>query len=247
MISYYESVLFFIISCLKTTETWYNYFYSDYPILKVSIMSCLLYQHSPESAHHFFNFALSELEKYPVNIVLSEDLQVFCDNFYSAGYFDNEPPTLAVALGKPFQEWFLVFIHEFCHFRQFVEQPEEFNRLCSNIDLLFQWVDGKIELSEQQISAYSADARFLEYDCEKRVLANLDNFAITHLVNAQEYAQKANSYFNFYNYLAKYRTWYAGGKEPYSLSFIWQKFPDTLVVETQLSPEHELLYQHCIA
>jgi hypothetical protein len=209
-------------------------------------MSSLLYQHAPESAFDFIGFALSELEAHQVKVILSEELQVFSDNFYSAGYFDNDPPTFAVALGKPFNDWFLVFIHEFCHFRQFIEQPEEFNRLCSHIDLLFQWVDKQIDLSEEQIRTYSADALFLEYDCEKRVLNNLHHFGIEHLVNAKEYAQKANSYFNFYNYVAQHRTWYVGGKEPYSLDFVWKSFPDVLTIETQLSPQHENLYKYCV-
>lgn len=207
----------------------------------------LLFDRSPTAAHPFLRSALAELAAHNVALVVVPDLQVrYHDGTLSAGYFDSDPLTFAVALGKPFEDWFLVFVHEFCHFRQHLDDADAFTRAGLDIQTLFEWVGGEIELSPENVQRLARVARDLEADCERRVLANLDTFGIAHLIDPAMYAQKANAYFNFYNYVAAHRCWYEGGREPYSQPEVWQAFPTTLVVEDGMTPEREALFARCV-
>ena len=209
-------------------------------------MEQLLFKHSPPAAHAFLHKSLAALKDAQVEIIIGAESQVYSDNFYSAGYFNNQPLTFAVAVGKDFKDWFLVYIHEYCHFIQNVERPEWFHDSSTQIEQLFKWVDGEIELPSETVELYTRTARDLEYDCEKRVLANLEVFGIVDLINTHEYAQKANSYFNFYNYVGKHRVWYHGGREPYMQKHIWQQFSGNLQVEDDMTQAREALFAQCV-
>lgn len=210
-------------------------------------MTPLLFERSPEAAHPFLRTALNELEAHATRLVVGPDLQVrYHDGMLSAGYFDNAPMTFAVATGKPFDDWFLVFVHEFCHFKQHLDDAAAFTQAGNDIQTLFDWVGGTLDLPPEEVLRCARVARDLEADCERRVLANLDAFGIAHLIDPKAYAQKANSYFNFYNYVAAHRTWYVGGREPYSLPEVWTTFPTTLVIEDGMTPAREALFALCV-
>jgi hypothetical protein len=203
--------------------------------------------HSPFEAHHFIEKVVIELLSHKVSIIASEEKQVSYGNqlnSYCSGYFNDEPLTFAVALNKPFSDWFLVFIHEYCHFKQYLENPEQFHQQCLDIEQFFNWLDGQ-DLAQDKLEQYLIVAKELESDCEKKVLANLKTFHISELINPEEYAQKANSYINFYNYVAKHRKWYSAGKEPYSITEVWQSFPKKIMSYSSLTIEQEKLFSLC--
>jgi len=213
----------------------------------------LLAARAPEDAHSFLWRMLAELDAEKVALKVSSAAQVWSEDegaegpggIGCAGYFESDPPAFAMAVGKPFDDWFLVALHEFCHFRQWQENPEGFGRACVDVDQLFTWVAGDVELGPEAIERLARVARDLEHDCERRALASLEGFGLSELIDAQAYAQKANSYFNFYNYVAKNRVWYAGGREPYSLPEVWRSFPQELVLENGMTPEREALFARC--
>jgi len=213
----------------------------------------LLAARAPEDAHSFLWRMLAEMDAEKVALKVSSAAQVWSEDegaegaggIGCAGYFESDPPAFAMAAGKPFDDWFLVALHEFCHFRQWQEDPEGFGLACVDIDQLFQWVGGEIELDQATIEKLARVARDLEHDCERRALANLAGFGLAELIDAPAYAQKANSYFNFYNYVAKHRVWYAGGREPYSVPEVWRSFPTELVLEDGMPPEREALFARC--
>lgn len=210
-------------------------------------MKDLLLAASPESAHAFISRLVDELHACGVRVTVEPGLQVDCrDGGKSAGFFDINPVEFAVAIGKPFCDWFLVLVHEYGHFKQWQENAPAFEAACRDIETLFGWLAGDFELDSVTVKRLGRVALELEHNCESRVLANLDTFGISHLIDPLTYAQKANSYFNFYTYIAVHRKWYVGGKEPYSLPAVWETFPTTLVVEDELSSEREALYALCI-
>jgi hypothetical protein len=207
----------------------------------------LLFAASPASAHRFISEVLDELQACGVIVVVEEGLQVLCrDGGKSAGYFDIHPAEFVVAIGKPFCDWFLVLVHEYCHYQQWREDAAAFEAACRDIETLFGWLAGDFELDPLTVKRLGRVALDLEYDCERRVLANLETFGISHLIDRLVYAQKANSYFNFYTYIATHRKWYVGGREPYTQPEVWTAFPTSLVVEDELSDEREALYALCV-
>lgn len=203
--------------------------------------------HSPIEAHSFIEKALARLISHQVKIIASLDKQVFYESSTngSSGFFNDEPLTFAVALDKAFKDWFLVFIHEYAHFLQYLENPLWFRQECQKIDLFFSWLDGQ-DLAQKDIEEYSISAMQLEADCEKRALLNIDKFGLGEIVDRIEYCQKANSYFNFYHYVAKHRKWYKLGGEPYSLESVWKSFPTHLVIYEKMTQEQERLFSLCI-
>lgn len=205
--------------------------------------------YAPIEAHLFIEKVVIELLSHQVKIIASEEKQVSYDSespsSFCSGYFNDEPLTFAVALNKPFEAWFLVFIHEYCHFLQYLENPQYFSAQCEEIDAFFSWLEGE-ELKEEQLKQYLITVRNLEADCENRAIINMNRFNISHLVNVEQYIQKANSYFNFYNYVFKYRKWYVGGKEPYSIEAVWSQFPKKLIVYEKMTQEHEQLFHQCV-
>jgi hypothetical protein len=206
----------------------------------------LLRERSPKEAWPFLESMAQELAAAGAKLTLCAERQIAGrDGMGCAGFFESDPPELAFAVGKPFADWFLVAVHEFCHFKQWREEPESFNRACHDIERLFSWVAGEIELDEAQAAELGRVARDLEHDCERRVLANLGAFGIETLIDRAQYAQKANSYFNFYNYVARHRAWYEGGREPYTLPEVWKRFPEALLLEDGLTPEREALFALC--
>lgn len=82
-------------------------------------MKDLLLAASPESAHAFIASLVDELHACGVTVTVETGLQVECrDGGKSAGFFDINPVEFAVAIGKPFFDWFLVLVHEYGHVKQ---------------------------------------------------------------------------------------------------------------------------------
>lgn len=205
-------------------------------------MDSLLFDFSPEAAHLFLKAALAELAEHKITTKIENSLQIEgC-----SGYFNTDPLEFVVAIGKPFKDWFLVFVHEFSHFKQYLSDPVAFGVAAAEIGKLFEWLAGEIELTPTEINDFGELALLLEYDAENQVLEHLGELGIASLIDANEYAQKANSYFNFYNYVIKHRKWYVGGKEPYTIPEVWQSFSTALHIDVELTPEREELFSRCV-
>lgn len=171
------------------------------------------------------------------------------------GYFDGNcnPPVLASALEAP--EAFTILVHEFCHSMQFLENcviwqrhlPTEEQKKkygeCSD-DILFHWVDGKIEVPEQELDSIFNGIIGVELDCEKRVVKLIDELNLD--IDKDLYIQRANAYVYFYLYLRKYRKWYSIDKEPYNISDVYVLMPtdfETLTYTGKIDPFFEGLFK----
>lgn len=201
----------------------------------------------PASAQNFIKETLEKLERNNVALHIVDTLQVdLGDGIKSSGFFEDVPLRFAVATGKKFEDWFMVFVHEYGHFTQYMEDKEKFSTINKNIGTLFSWVDGKKELSLEEIKLYSQEALWLEYDCEKRALKIIQECKLTDVIDPALYAQKANSYFNFYHYVAEKRAWYKAQQEPYNLPEVYELFSKELTMQSTLSDEQRDAYQACI-
>lgn len=208
----------------------------------------LLFSKSPQLAHSLIEHMLINLEKQHVQLLISNTSQVILegDSTGCSGFFNSEPLQFAVAIDKPFTDWFKVFMHEYSHFEQWYENPEHFNQLGNDIGVLFSWLEGEIELDEKELEQCTQSAIWIEYDCEKRVLNKICTEHLEHLIDPLEYAQLANAYFNFYYYVAEVKKWYKSGQEPYTLESVWKLFPQQLVLLNQLDNTLREAYSHCV-
>lgn len=186
-----------------------------------------------------------------VNLILADAQGVEFQNtgIMCNGYFVDTPsPTLAVAIKKDIQDWFLVLLHEYCHLEQWAEKSSSWlnNKLQQGeaSDLIDSWLNHQTELDEQTLDKIFQINIDLESDCEKRAIHNIIKFNLD--INHQEYAQKANSYVLFYHLVKKHRKWYKIGQEPYSLKEVWSKMPNHMNLDyTQIAPELSDVLEKC--
>jgi hypothetical protein len=141
----------------------------------------------------------------------------------SSGWF--EYPNLSVAMGN--DDWFEVFIHEYCHFRQWLDEQkpgtwslnygpvsnEEFNSF-------FDWVYGKKELNPLEVTDLRKRIQLLEQDCDKRVVELINIHDLP--VDIELYTQKSNAYHLSYTVVESHRKWF---KAPYRIPEIVRIMP----------------------
>lgn len=162
-----------------------------------------------------------------------------------SGFFSELPrPKLAVAMGKPENEWTVILAHEFSHANQWKEQADVWTNLFHDwsrgreeaSDALDRWLEGE-DWSESQIQDVVGRIRDVERDCEERTVKLLTTYGL--LDDPTEYIQKSNAYVYFYNHVAKTRKWYEAGKAPYEIPEIWTRAPKEFIKTESTPPELE--------
>ena len=122
---------------------------------------------------------------------------VIADGCKCRGYYEDATKKMVVAIKNDLSTE--VFVHEFCHFMQDVEKDPVY----TNCEDDFWWAldsDSWEMKNWRSILQYIA----LERDCELRAL----NFSSKYnLFDNKEYAQNANAYFYFYQYVFLTNNW----------------------------------------
>lgn len=151
------------------------------------------------------------------------------EQYQVSGYFVEQPrPTLAVATGKPFEEWLQICVHEGCHMDQWIERDPSWigNTLADGreaVDWLDAWCSRDLELDADVLADVIARAKAVELDCEKRAVATLVAFGLP--VDLPTYIQRANAYVQFYDHVGRIRAWNAPGQAPYQREQVWRQAP----------------------
>lgn len=183
-----------------------------------------------------------------VEVILSETSTVQFGNTTCNGFFSDETPKqLVVATGKPFLDWLPVFVHETCHFDQWIEQDPVWTNKIGGAEPMFildLWLNNEIELNNKQRSKIVQAALQIELDCEKRAVQKYINYQLHPYFNEVEYTKKANAYVYFYLYLEQTRKWYI--RAPYAIESVWTHMPDTFDNSYAMLPhEYAELFDQC--
>jgi hypothetical protein len=122
---------------------------------------------------------------------------VLTDNFSAdcSGYFDGVDRVLAVACGKPFEEWIEILIHEFAHMQQWLTD-ERWPMWIDNCLYLWDWLDKAKMMNNSQLNHVIDNVIELERDCEVRALGLMDKWKLP--VNRSRYKRRANLYLYSY-------------------------------------------------
>jgi hypothetical protein len=72
----------------------------------------------------FIGNALVEMIENKVNLKLLRKNRVNIENddSFLNGYFNENPLEFSCAMSKPQKEWIPIFLHEYCHFKQWKEK-----------------------------------------------------------------------------------------------------------------------------
>ena len=203
-----------------------------------------------EKVLKFMNSCFDELEAHSIKIIVSENSQVNTrdDNkgLNCSGFFEDRPVArLAIATGKPLEEWLPIFAHEFCHFRQYKEQSKYWTDIFTEMNgelveataIIDRWLDGEIELEQDRLNHLIRIAQQVERDCERRTVDLIKQFDLP--IDIKDYSKKANAYTEFYSRLKETRLWYPSGGAPYQLESVYSAAPD-VAMSAEDAPPQEL-------
>lgn len=188
---------------------------------------------------NFVGMAVVEMAEAKVDIKLPRTRKVpLTDNLKCNGYF-NIPPEFCVGMSKPQGQWLRIFVHEYCHFRQWVEKEPCFMTFdhTNGMGEFDEWLDHKKELTKTQVLACTRACQELELDCEKRVVEMINLFHLP--IDIENYIKRANAYVLFYNYVMKHRYW-SGKISPYEPKEVLDTVPAYWMVSYKtMSSEYE--------
>jgi len=199
-----------------------------------------------EKIDFFIKTCFKNLKKDNVDIIISAKKYVIYpgDNEQCNGYFteyNGKDKMFAVATGNSTQQWFEVFVHEYCHFEQYLDRISLWNMKVD--EDMWNWMNHNKEFKKYEIKKIINAMRDLEWDCERRVIKKIKEFNLP--IDAKFYAKKALAYVTFYDYMLKYRKWYKIGKEPYRNKSILKIMPENISRKPKLTPELERLFKKC--
>jgi hypothetical protein len=157
---------------------------------------------------------------YDVKVVLHDKPFIMCDGLKVSGYFDNGRLSLHVALKNPI--WFEILVHEYGHFRQWIEFCKVWAKYEREVKKWDDWVIKKAEMSKERIDREFKIVRNLELDCEKRSVELIKQFNLP--IDVKNYIKGANTYIYFYAFVRKNRKWY-NKKSPYKVKEIFDMMP----------------------
>ena len=171
----------------------------------------------PKEFKPFVAYVRRMCKIHKVELMLSPSRAVVITDSFStdcSGYFDDTDKVLAVACGKPFEEWIEILVHEFSHLQQWLddERWEHWTYCCGE---LWAWLDKEKIMNNSQLKVIIDGMIDLERDCEVRALNNIAKWNLP--INKSEYKRKANLYLYSYRMMPVLRRFPSGIYENKSL------------------------------
>ena len=185
---------------------------------------------APDNLRRFLEDTKKTASQHGVEFVFSGEAKVpyATSELLVSGYFVDRPQIqLAVATGKPQEDWLAILLHESCHMDQWIEQAPAWTQVFVEereaVDWIDEWVGGRNDLP-LPLGELIDRSRNVELDCERRTVEKILRYGLP--IDTKVYTQKANSYVFFYNHLVKTRAWYPGDDAPYDNPSVWSAAPD---------------------
>jgi len=187
----------------------------------------------------YFDLYRRKMEKSRITLDLVDAPHLMYGDLPASGLFievyeEDRLAELTVAVGRPVEEWFPIFVHETSHMDQFLESSKYWHNIyiivdgerIEGIDILDRHIAGDSFPPEVLWEAVSR-AVAVEWDCERRVVEKIKQFDLP--INIEEYTKKANGYLYLYRMAAQERAWSIPGRAPYSVPEVWEVMPNRLL------------------
>jgi hypothetical protein len=187
------------------------------------------------NALDFILFIKDDVESHGYSIkILDAKFIDTGDNAPSSGYFSEENKELVACLKSA--SFIEILAHEYCHFRQTIEDKSlwESSEICYNN--IFEWLDGKKIMNiDKNIDGCIA----LELDCEKRAYNLLKKWGF----ETENYIRKANAYIYFWKYLRLTRKWCHPFNSPSQNDNILYNMPDQFQKDYTLTKKLKSIFK----
>lgn len=181
-----------------------------------------------KNALDFIAKVKSKCEQHGIELQVDLSERIDINGWKVSGVFleKDNPRKLGIAIGKPFEKWFAVFLHETSHMDQAIENASVWANY-SALQLDFDnYLIGEPPPSEMVAAFENAvDVTVLmEADCEQRSLSKIKKYELP--LDAKTYCKGANAYLLYYQWLKKRYLWYKTA--PYDIPEILEKMPPLL-------------------
>ena len=152
----------------------------------------------PDEFKPFFNNVKRRCKANKIELMLAPSRTVVITDSFStdcSGYFDDYDKVLAVACGKPFEDWIEILVHEYSHMEQWLSDPRwtKWTQHCLD---LWCWLDKEKIMNNSQLKLVVDGMIELERDCEVRDIHNIEKWGLP--INKSAYKRKANLYLYSY-------------------------------------------------
>lgn len=122
-----------------------------------------------------------------------------------SNYFDVSPknkPTFVVNYYDPiFKTQFPYFVHEYCHFKQWQEKTDVWNKGKNSWEIFDLYLKGKLKDCSIE---HLYNIQNLEIDCDQRALDYISKYNLS--INVEDYIKESNAY--IYSYKIVYKEKY---------------------------------------
>lgn len=144
----------------------------------------------------FIGKCINNLLRDGFNITLKQKKKV---NGYG-GFFDYYNKDFSVAMKN--ECGFEIFVHEYCHYLQWLKDPEGFAKRADNYGTLSQWLKGD---NCNRINQVIKEIISIEHECELMAIDLIQRLGFD--VDLNKYRKGTNAYLFSYHYVKKYRVW----------------------------------------
>jgi hypothetical protein len=184
-----------------------------------------------DNDYSFIGKSIAKMATHKINISLENKSQVYqtIGEIKCVGYFDENNKTYSVAMKKARRDWFPVFVHEYCHFEQWLEKASVFKTVANNDKLeknIWLWLDNKKfkgkEITYEDAKRSIRANQKLELDCEKRVIQKIKEHNLS--IDEEYYIKLSNIYILMFSMILETRKWYSC--EPYAFDQIIDVTPN---------------------
>lgn len=172
----------------------------------------------------FIDVELNKCRQHGIAIKMPYKKSVIHSGTKCAGYFEQDPLEFAVAVGRSHRFWLSTFVHETCHIDQWREDlPIWYEKVNEEdpLDLMDEWILGKVELDQDTIKRMFDIVIEIELDCEKRSVEKIKQYNLP--IKIDTYIRKSNAYVWSYRLLQVTRIWDHTGA--YEYPEVWRKMP----------------------
>jgi hypothetical protein len=115
------------------------------------------------------------------------------------GWFGAEDGEKELVVALDHDMGFEVFLHEYCHYLQWKNNRDLWDRSLLTYDTLFEWIDKpESNYTDEELNQSLHDILELEHDCENKALRLLQNNPIED-VSVDKYIRAVNAYLLHYH------------------------------------------------
>ncbi len=126
-------------------------------------------------------------------------------DFFTCGDKGDKPELAINYFCEDFNYWFPTFIHEFCHYKQWKENPEKWVKMSDCYDKFGDFMVGKLPSLSTK---YLRQIQRTELDADKRALKIIKKYGYDDIIDVDKYIKQSNLYIYTYNYMVKYCKFY---------------------------------------